>query len=442
MNIKNFFNKFLEKKSLNRVLSQNSSINYHQQNGSTFNSTLDSDNVWQKNPYNYLKNTLATLINGISNTISTLDYEFRNEKGDILTSNHLQEVENLLKNPSSRQQTKEQLLKDLAKEYTFNNLMFLIYDLELKELSCIKAFEIMPQNLYTDNKMYKSYIWYKGQSKVEYFNLIEDGYYVNNDNNLYLFASELVFEELGTVLGTHSIYTKNVFNEMWKYHYLEYLIINKNTLLCDGKQEANLLAVSLKNNNTTMTEDDKRAITETIKNSTRLAYNNGQTQAIFFDNPIDASLISLNNNVFNMQFKEQLDEVKRSMYAYFKIPTQSGLEQAKFTNNITGGLEYIENAVKPRADFIYNFLSRTINSIFQINISIIPIYQHTSIMKQFNADYLVKIQNFLTKNEARDLIQYEPIKGGDVLNSPTLQNNQDNQKEILEAKKFFDESNI
>lgn len=428
------FSKKEENKSFNPLASQISSYYNMQTDSNSVDLQNDNSAIWNSNPQRFYKNTLAILLEKVSSTISNIEYTLENEDGDPVKDIMYQDIINKIEKPSLRQQTKKQLIEDLAIEYLANRLMFLVYKETDESLYCIKSYEILVENQYFDDKIFKSYRLKISPTKQIVLTFLPDKlYYYNSAEKIRLYPSELVFEELSkyNLNYFNLVYLKHIFNDIFDFVYLEEMITLKNLAICKTKQDANLINI-YPTGNQILTNPE--AIKQAIQQATSNAQKNGSTQVIATSVPVEAKLLQLNDNNFNMQFIEQYKEIaQKGLFSYFQVPVQFGLEQAKFTNNITGSLDYLENAIMPKCDFIYNFLTNTIQDIFNNpNVFIKPNYNKTSIKQQYDSERSLKLVNIATINELRQMNGLEPIPEGDVLlkNSQTNQLQEDNQNLI------------
>ncbi len=436
-----------KKKSIANVESQNFAIGFSSTNNQ-FNFIDELNKAeWSQNPYKHYKGTLAICINKIANFISTLEVDVKNELDEIVDNKQTQDFFNIIKSPSLRQPTKQQFLFDVAKEYLFNRNVFLLFNTVDKKLTCLNTRELslnsgISKAKATHEGLTRTYYLDTKQGTQFTFKLdIERGCYVGNIENIeyLLFPSEMVFEmENHTTSFTLNVYQKNILHEIYEEVLMEYCIQKLNLTLLNNKQDTNLLLITGKENAFTMPEAQRKDLESKIENNIKV--EQGKTKAIFSTTPLNVESVPLNNKIYDMQWKDMELNARKKIYSYFSIPTDIDLEQAKFTNNQTSAIRFIEDAIMPKADYIFNFLSRVMQQceVIDEKLNIKANYLKTTIFKEHSLSIAKQMSPFLKVNEVRELIGYEedPLMQNVYVSQLTQQQRQE-EVGVKEAEEFF-----
>ena len=438
---------FFKKKSIANVENQNFAIGFSSTNNQ-FNFIDELNKAeWSQNPYKHYRGTLAICINKIANFISILEVNVKNELDEVVDNTQTQDFFDIMKSPSLRQPTKQQLLFDVAKEYLFNRNIFLLFNTKNKQLTCLNSRELglslgSNRAKATHEGLTDTYYLNTKQGKQFIFKLdIERGCYTGNiDNSEYLlFPSEMVFEmENHTTSFSLNIYQKNILHEIYEEVLMEYCIQKLNLTLLNNKQDTNLLLITGKENVFTMPEEQRKELESKIENNIKV--EQGKTKAIFSTTPLNIESVPLNNKIYDMQWKDMEINARKKIYSYFSIPADIDLEQAKFTNNQTSAIRFIEDAIMPKADYIFNFLSRVMQQcgIIDEKLTIKADYLKTTIFKEHSLSIAKQIAPFLKINEIRELIGYkeDPLMQNVYMSQLTQQQRQDDMG-VKEAEEFF-----
>jgi len=436
-----------KKKSIANVENQNFAIGFSSTNNQ-FNFIDELNKAeWSQNPYKHYRGTLAICINKIANFISTLEIEVKNEVDEVVNNQQTQNFFDIIKSPSLRQPTKQQFLFDVAKEYLFNRNVFLLFDTKNNQLTCLNSREVglnlgSEKALATHEALTDRYYVYTKDRKQLIFKLdVEKECYTGDINNVehLLFPSEMVFEmENHTTFFSLNIYQKNILHEIYEEVLMEYCIQRLNLTLLNNKQDTNLLLITGKENTFAMAEEQRKELESKIENNIKV--EQGKTKAIFSTSPLNVESVPLNNKIYDMQWKDMEVNARKKIYSYFSIPADIDLEQAKFTNNQTSAIRFIEDAIIPKADYIFNFLSRVMQQcgIIDEKLNIKADYLKTTIYKEYNLSIAKQIAPFIMVNEVRKRIGYEedPLMEN-VYTSQLTQQQRQEDVGVKEAEEFF-----
>ena len=377
------------------------------------------------NRYNNIQNTLLEVIQKIQNTSISIPYQI--EKNDKIVNDKITtDIESILNNPSIRQQTFEMLINDIVLELLLNGVFYILYDKDKNDLKCLKSFEVqISQTLQENSNIPYIYKISQGSYVTETFTLIEDFngcYYVNNNDSKILFASEIEFEDQYNNIVMQNL-SKSPLLKVANFVISQKKIIEKNFFLSTNKKESEVLLVSGKN---LISGEKKQEISQAIENK---VYNSSKTGTpgvvVLGGEDVKMDLKQLNNGIFQSQFMDLYDACAKHIYQVFGLPIEKGLEQAKYSNANNASIEYLEQAVKPKLNFIYSNLSNLFAIIFNFNkkdYKIKPNYTEHIIVKQYALQSAKNLEGIATINERRQIVGLEPIVGGDVLNAQDFLN--------------------
>ncbi len=376
------------------------------------------------NRYNNIQNTLLEVIQKIQNTSISIPYQIE-KNGKIANDKITTDIESLLSNPSIRQQTFEILINDIVLELLLNGVFYILYDKDKNDLKCLKSFEVQISQLLKENSNIPyTYKVSQGSYTNETFTLIENlngCYYVNNDDSKILFTSEIEFEDLNNHIVAQHL-SKSPLLEIGTFVVSQKKIIEKNFFLTVNKKESDILLVSGKN---LVSGEKKQEISQSIENKIYNASKAGMPSVVVLGGEeIKMDLKQLNNGIFQSQFMDLYNDYAKHIYQVFGLPIEKGLEQAKYSNANNASIEYLEQAVKPRLNFIYSNLSSLLAIIFNFNkkdYKVKPNYSEHLIVKQYVLQEINALAEITTINERRQKIGLEPVTGGDTL----TKNNQD-----------------
>jgi|LauGreDrversion4_2_1035121.scaffolds.fasta_scaffold04965_12 hypothetical protein len=371
--------------------------------------------------YSNINNTFLEVMQKIQNTNISIPYQIE-KNGEIVNNSITVQIEQLLSYPSPRQQTFEMLINDITEELLLNGVFYLMYEKKTNTLKCVKTNELtVNKYLSTNNRIPFQYLYHLSQGTTEYFNLKEDNgliYFINNnyDNEKFLFASEIEFENYNILSSVHL--SKSPLHKIGLAILTQKSIIDKNYFLTKNKKEADLLLVSGKNLITGEKKEELKAeITDKINNANQSGL---PCVIILGGEEIKMDLKKINDNIFESQFIDLYNHHAKHIYQYFGLPIEKGLEQAKYSNAENSSIEYLEQAVKPKLNFIYSNLSYILSVIFNYNkteYQVKPNYNEHSIVKQYKLSEITQLSNIATLNERRHTIGYMPLEGGDTINN-------------------------
>lgn len=432
--------KFFKTKSAVKI--QNNSISVSSQSNAFNLQNYLKKNQWEYNPYSYYSGTLATSINKLSNIFSSMDFVFKNDLNEISDNKINDLIKIKLKSPCFRQPTIQQFLFDIFKEYTFNRNIYILVQKNqnlVDKMTVLNANEVQIENntkqnidgVLTQYTIIFNKTTANTKRKVFTFNE-EKECYENLESGLLLYVSELVLEQNDNINCSQLIYRKNILNEIYASVETERYIDTRNLFILDNKHDANLLIVNNKEYSAISSEEQEQQLTNKIKQYTENAMNNGKTQTIFSNNPLEANLLKLNDGNFKMQFEELKQNAKKEILSYLSIPVEMYLEQAKFTNNITASIRFIEEAIKPRAHYVCRFLTKIFANEFNCIDNFEVDYDSTMIMQEYRIENAIKKAPYSTLAETRADIGRDAIKGTDYFPQSQQQTKQE-EPSFLEA---------
>lgn len=369
------------------------------------------------NRYASIENTLLEVMQKIQNTSIGIPYQVK-KQNKLTNDNITVKIEQLLSYPSPRQQTFEMLINDIMEEFLLNGVFYLMYEKENNSLKCIKTNEIfIKQVLATNNKIPSQYSYNVNKGSGEIFYYYDNGetiYFINDKENKFLFASEIEFES--TEVNSSQHLSKSPLPRIANSVVSQKNIIEKNYFLISNKKEADLLLIS---GNNLIGEDKKRDLKEIIQNRIDDSSQTGKPCIVMLGGEeIKIDLKKINDNIFQQQFMDLYNYHAKHIYQYFGLPIEKGLEQAKYSNADNASIEYLEQAIKPKLNFIYSNLSYILSVIFDYSkqdYSISPNYNEHIIVKNYILQQLSQLADITTINERRQIIGYEPKEGGDNL---------------------------
>lgn len=426
--MKKFFKNFNVKSFLRQRPSQ-SAISTSQTCSQMSDNNFQIKNHVINNRYSFCENTLAVCIDKIAKTSMAIPYIIKKD-GEVVNDSNTSLIDNAIKKPSLRQPTFEQFLQDAMKEYLLNGIIFILIDLETEQLRVLKTSEVaITNNNLSSNvevvgqSIYKYTIWKNMQlgQREDYYLDIENGYYINSKKTQILLPSDIEFEDFATQSTGLVFLSKSMLNQIANFVYLQNLIIAKNKNLLQNKNSGDVTFINAKGD---LTQQQQEELSNTIHQKITSVNNNGKPVFIF-GTEIEASNIKLNDGEFESQFMDVYQICEKEIFKSYAIPIEKGAEQAKYSNAQNGSMEFLEQAIKPPLNFTYAHITRALHLLYEglEDYELEADYSESNVVKEYNADFALKIKEFLSINEIRERLGYEPRADGDTLTgNNTMQN--------------------
>lgn len=366
---------------------------------------------------------VGSIIAKISQTGASLPILIQNKKTtEILTNSTADLIYSYLEKPSYRNQSSFQLIQDLFHEFLLNGVVYLLYTIqdEAESIEVIRTDEITAS--VNDNKyitriqirkmLNNNYIFLDLNKETGYYEYID----VRNNKQYYLFTSDIIFEG-GNFLS------KSTLNTNYIDVYTCYTLINKNSLLTTNKDEKNIVVFSKPEG--IITQSQQQLLSEQINSKIESVVRNGSTSAIFSPEQLNSQLLKLNDGKFEGHYLDIFNEAYKRIYLSYCYPISKDLEQAKYDNAGYSQISYIEEAVIPKLNIVYNVLTQLMQFVTQDDSFILTYDKSKSVEYQTqNINILNKTQLGYTLNEYRHKIGLEPINDerGDQLMSDLNRN--------------------
>lgn len=351
---------------------------------------------------------VGSIITKISQTGASLPILIQNKKTtEILTNSTADLIYSYLEKPSYRNQSSFQLIQDLFHEFLLNGVAYLLYTIqdEAESIEVIRTDEITAS--VNDNKyitriqirkmLNNNYIFLDLNKETGYYEYID----VRNNKQYYLFTSDIMFEG-GNFLS------KSTLNTNYIDVYTCYTLINKNSLLTTNKDEKNIVVFSKPEG--IITQSQQELLSEQINSKIESVVRNGSTSAIFSPEQLNSQLLKLNDGKFEGHYLDIFNEAYKRIYLSYCYPISKDLEQAKYDNAGYSQISYIEEAVIPKLNIVYNVLTQLMQFVTQDDSFILTYDKSKSVEYQAqNINILNKTQLGYTLNEYRHKIGLEPI---------------------------------
>lgn len=351
---------------------------------------------------------VGSIITKISQTGASLPILIQNKKTtEILTNSTADLIYSYLEKPSYRNQSSFQLIQDLFHEFLLNGVVYLLYTIqdEAESIEVIRTDEITAS--VNDNKyitriqirkmLNNNYIFLDLNKETGYYEYID----VRNNKQYYLFTSDIMFEG-GNFLS------KSTLNTNYIDVYTCYTLINKNSLLTTNKDEKNIVVFSKPEG--IITQSQQQLLSEQINSKIESVVRNGSTSAIFSPEQLNSQLLKLNDGKFEGHYLDIFNEAYKRIYLSYCYPISKDLEQAKYDNAGYSQISYIEEAVIPKLNIVYNVLTQLMQFVTQDDSFILTYDKSKSVEYQTqNINILNKTQLGYTLNEYRHKIGLEPI---------------------------------
>lgn len=318
------------------------------------------------NRYGYVQSVVGSIINTISGTCASLPCIVRDRTTEKeITSKTTDYIYNIVSKPSLEQQSYYQLIYDAIFEYTLNGYLCLMLDntdIKNPKISVIESNRITCQSQ-NNNYITSLIIFNKAKQTQESYSLdIDNNCYICNGQEKYLFTSDVYFNNANTI---NVLLSRSILN----YNYQDILTIvfakNKNNYLIKNKDDTNIVLFSTIDNEILTPEDEIR-IKESIQ-SAMSSVNNGKSAPLFTSTPVKSDLLKLNDGKFESQFDNLILESMKNIYRSYQYPILKDLEQSKYDNAYYAQINFLEQCLMPRLEYVYSVLSRLFNFLLNDN---------------------------------------------------------------------------
>ena len=135
----------------------------------------------------------------------------------------------------------------------------------------------------------------------------------------------------------------------------------------------------------------------------------------------EAEFLQMSQSAKDMDWSNLVKLVEDAIVARYNVPITLYNVSAQTDNNYeTAWMQFYDNSVLPTFDIIWGGIARLLQDRMGVDLSVKhdTLANNTLAKQAANRATQLKSGNLITTNEARTLIGYEPIIGGDIISDP------------------------